>query len=584
MAVLLTKNYQEISRVSLTYGDLIVYAKYSVQSREANTTTYQLKTVFSMTTYRDWSFSSATAYLDDVNKSYGYTTFYRGETLIQEITKTKVHNEDGSSPTIRFNAGLFASYGGGGETISEIVFPNIQRYAIATNGTNFTDEENPTLTFTNVGLYSLRAKIKVGNVEIYSEDLSDQTVTSYSYVLTEAQRVQLRQLCTGKSMTVALAICSVNDDTILYESTANVTMTVVNANPIFNHSEIELNENVVNVLGTDSANTIIQNASKVQITVSPVAYKESNIANVRLVHSGETQIKSENPYVFEIDVKSSSFNIIVTDTRGYTTEEIFTKQYIEYSPVKINKYSFVRENSTSSNIIVNLQANYIQENFGSISNVPVIKWKLDNGSYTTIPSSYYVIDTTNNIISLSNYVLTNVLPYTSKGSFSIEISDLLTEAIENDILVIKGIPTFDYGEHDLKVNGDLYVADVNGENAVNVLDKIDEVGEYSTYSTNEMVVGKWINGKPLYRKVVDLGNLTNNSSKTVSTGLYYSEDVITSLKGYAKNQSNPGFITLPMRDILFQITQSAGDLFINTSENYSNWKGWAIIEYYKTTD
>ena len=46
---------------------------------------------------------------------------------------------------------------------------------------------------------------------------------------------------------------------------------------------------------------------------------------------------------------------------------------------------------------------------------------------------------------------------------------------------------------------------------------------YDTYSTNETVVGKWIDGKPIYRKVVILSSeqAITNTGTTVSHGIHY---------------------------------------------------------------
>ena len=51
MAILLTTEYQEIARFSLDYGDVITYGKYTQQDREANTTTYWVKSVYSNPNY-----------------------------------------------------------------------------------------------------------------------------------------------------------------------------------------------------------------------------------------------------------------------------------------------------------------------------------------------------------------------------------------------------------------------------------------------------------------------------------------------------------------------------------------------------
>lgn len=49
--------------------------------------------------------------------------------------------------------------------------------------------------------------------------------------------------------------------------------------------------------------------------------------------------------------------------------------------------------------------------------------------------------------------------------------------------------------------------------------KITVLENKFNYSTEEQVVGTWIDGKPLYRKVINCGTLTNGGTKEVPTGL-----------------------------------------------------------------
>ena len=605
MAILLTKDYQEISRVNLDYAQLITYAKYSAQSRDNNTTTYQLKTTYYIPSQATVSFGSANAYLDDAVKTYGYTTFYRGETTVQEITRTITHNEDGSSPTKSVYSAFYASFGGGGETRADIIFPPIQRYAIATSGTNFNDEENPTLTFTNIGLYGLRAKILVGSTEIYSEDLQDQTVTSYTYNLTTNQRNQLRQLCTGQSMTVSLAICSVNNNSILYTSTASVVMSIVNAEPTFTYVFEEQNQKVIDFLGSSDATTLISNVSHPLITTTFQTYKYATASLYNIKEGVEGHIiqsySTPNPtspvsmgiYVTGTN-DSGKFRIRLVDSRGFETVEVDTQRtLLLYREVKINSYSFKRQSPISSNVIFNGDFNY-WGNVGNYTNTPIVKYKLDNGSWATIPSSNYSIDTTNHKLTISNYEITNILPYNQVGQFSISIEDALTskEDTSDKGKVLKGVPTFEAGEHDFQVNGDLFVADTNRDNPVNVLEEIIEatfIG--NTYSEDEIRIGTWF-GKPLYRKC-QTGTKTNINQIEITLN---TSNVDTYVKVYALTpRSHTGTVAGTTNEYYNRADDYIGTYLSPPSSNKvvlrqgSNWPQVPytyviVVEYTKTTD
>lgn len=110
----------------------------------------------------------------------------------------------------------------------------------------------------------------------------------------------------------------------------------------------------------------------------------------------------------------------------------------------------------------------------------------------------------------------------------------------------------------------------------------------SSFSTTEKVIGTWINGKPLYRKVFDTGTLPNNNTKTVAHGISNLKNTIH-VYGAAKNTSNG--ITFPLP---FPSTQANAPIYVYV-DNYNIIIGTAtdrtvftesyiVLEYTKTTD
>ena len=94
----LTSSYKIISTISTNYGEIRTYGKYTGQSMEDNCTYYRLKQTYYLRQYINTS--SATGTLDGSVKKYGYTHFPKGETTIQEVSRTLYHRDDGSSPTV----------------------------------------------------------------------------------------------------------------------------------------------------------------------------------------------------------------------------------------------------------------------------------------------------------------------------------------------------------------------------------------------------------------------------------------------------------------------------------------------------
>lgn len=114
---------------------------------------------------------------------------------------------------------------------------------------------------------------------------------------------------------------------------------------------------------------------------------------------------------------------------------------------------------------------------------------------------------------------------------------------------------------------------------------LDYKGEI--YSTSETKIGNWIDAKPLYRKVFNIGNLPNTSTKTISTGL--SNILPVNIYGYAYNSSTKVMFVFNNGNpvgLNFQIQAyySNGDILIQTGSDRSSYSGYTILEYTKTTD
>ena len=108
------------------------------------------------------------------------------------------------------------------------------------------------------------------------------------------------------------------------------------------------------------------------------------------------------------------------------------------------------------------------------------------------------------------------------------------------------------------------------------------------YSLEETFTGKyWIDGKKIYRKVIDCGTMPNNEEKGVATGLTN----IVPIKLWGLMHYGDAYITLP--DIHYSTPSYSIRLYYNTLTNQvilasggnrSTYTGYVILEYTKTTD
>lgn len=101
------------------------------------------------------------------------------------------------------------------------------------------------------------------------------------------------------------------------------------------------------------------------------------------------------------------------------------------------------------------------------------------------------------------------------------------------------------------------------------------------YSTTEINTGKkWIDGKEIYSKTIDLGAFPNNTSKEVAHGITGIENIID-LKGTTGSAVLPYISTTTSYNMLLDANST--DIIVRTGMDRTNVSGYATIYYTKTT-
>lgn len=108
------------------------------------------------------------------------------------------------------------------------------------------------------------------------------------------------------------------------------------------------------------------------------------------------------------------------------------------------------------------------------------------------------------------------------------------------------------------------------------------VNSINTCSTDEIRVGTWIDGKPIYRKVINFGTLPNINVKYVNHNIENMETVIN-LYGIFNDSTYQ--IKIPAGgEYNSNIQTTDTQIGIGTPQNLTSFSGYVIIEYTKTTD
>lgn len=106
-----------------------------------------------------------------------------------------------------------------------------------------------------------------------------------------------------------------------------------------------------------------------------------------------------------------------------------------------------------------------------------------------------------------------------------------------------------------------------------------------SYSTSEQATGeKWIDGKTIYRKTINCGNLPSSGGKTVNHGITYSrivkiEGIMQDTSGIAANMPFPGSDTNPAGFVQVGITTSV--VSIGVGMDRSAYTGYVTLYYTK---
>ena len=113
----------------------------------------------------------------------------------------------------------------------------------------------------------------------------------------------------------------------------------------------------------------------------------------------------------------------------------------------------------------------------------------------------------------------------------------------------------------------------------------EEKMHFDNYSTNEQIIGKWIDGKTLYRKVITFGALANNGNKTIPYG---SSNNLIKFDIYAKNPTSGYLFKVPLGGTNYinsYVDLNFHQIVVQTnSDRTAVTDNYAIVEYTKTTD
>ena len=506
-------------------------------------------------------------------------------------TITATHNSDGTlsgySKAV-FTKNKLNSYIPPTSNVStdNTALTSIPRQANVNSATNFNDEQNPTITYTNGAgnsVTSLQACIALTESSAQSNPLIayrdiPKTGTSYTFTLTDAERNALRNaMPTQNSRNLWFFVRTILNG-VTYYSYKIASITIVNANPSIDTIDYA----DINTATTDLTNDdkiIIQNQSRLQFQMFDVVALKgaslSNLAiningNIRNVTMSGTAITSTTYNYNEVDVSENTTAIItLTDTRGNTASYNVPLTIWEHKqPTAIITLSRVSNFYTQSKI--NVDANYSSLN-----------------GLNTITIEYRIKKTTDDTwgawSSLSDNVETT---FNADNQYAWDVQVHLEDALQCTMLYTinkaldVGIPIvfYDVAMRSVGVN---FLPTKSNTMMINGVDLSN------VYSTNEQRIGTWIDGKPIYRKTIDYTiSDTSQTSISIPTNITDMEFLIN-----ANGVGMYSTLFLPLTFYngggwnSFHIVQNGTNIvYQRASSNYPISRVFITLEYTKTTD
>ncbi|MEE1282790.1 MAG: hypothetical protein UHK60_11185 [Acutalibacteraceae bacterium] len=516
------------------------------------------------------------------------------------------HNNDGSK-----NASVSASWSAefnpsSANASGSVGLTKIPRKATITNAIDFTDESNPKINYTNLAgnsVDSLQVKLAVEDYTINPiVDYIDipKTGNEYEVVLTEEQRKTLRQyVMKPKAKTYYVLKTVIGGNNFLDNVTKEVS--IINANPQFNDFDWETT-NYNSLTGNNK--TVIKNYSNIKTIVSEenkaTALKEATLTSYQSTIGSKSVTNNNVTYPVENviqKVDGASITVFANDSRGNSTPVIKPiTNYIDYKKIIGSISNLERTQQVNSEVNLQVEGEIDLVNFGAIVNsvVSVKYYYKEASSNDDFVEGTTKLNATLTQIEGTKYkyeIDQNIAGDLGANGFDINKSFLIKIVINDELDFVEDTETLGNGSPAIAVYGNNvslgapYNESLGGRVQINgaVYD-----GLFDIYSTEELKIGKWINNKHLYRRVIELPNGTGTNEEKHyaldSLGINNVEEIYI---------GNPSFYTLDNQHYPFPYYDgNKFTIMVNPStlkiqlqyEPISKARVVATLEYTKTTD
>ena len=408
-----------------------------------------------------------------------------GWETIKTGTTTITHNADGTK-TFNYSFAYEKPLLGAQPTASgSDTLEPISRQATISTAPNFTDEENPTITYSNPAgaeMGSLQACIanSTGTVIYVPYRDIDKTGTSYTFNLTIAERNALRAAATGSSLSVRFYVKSTFNDATSYSHLAR-TMTLEDIVPTLSPTAKDTDAAIVALTGDDSK--IILGYSDIYYNIGVTAPAGTSIITQSIKCGAQSSTTNNGTFT---NVETNIVEFSATDSRGNVAMQNIEMDVILYK--ELTCYQTVRLNLDGTVALV-VKGSYYNENFGAQNNT--LKIEARSREVGNEWSAWGDISVLLADISNGTYLLTATMSgFDPSGTYEFQAraTDKLM-SVESTVDSITLKPIFDWGKYDFNFNVPLTI---EGDP---LADYVIETGTEAMGTNGTWYWSKWKNGR-----------------------------------------------------------------------------------------
>lgn len=359
-----------------------------------------------------------------------------GSVLLGTTVHRVAHNADGTktaqiTDTFNINATIDGKKVGSITASGSIVLDRIARNATIVTASDFTDETNPTLTYSNPSSFLCDVLIEFAGGSITRAGAISGASGSYTMQLTDAERTTLRNASKNSpTLKVAYALKTTIDG-MAYYSRAERKMNIVDAAPELGAVSYE-DTNAATVAVTGDKSRIVQNHSIMTVTIpTATAKKGATIASYEISFGGATKTVTAAGAVSlgAVDVSySQSLTVTAKDSRGFTASKSVQVTVDDYNaPTAVIDLHRLNNFEPTTYITANARCSYLNG-----KNAVTISAKFKKVSDSSYGTQIKLEDSIQSTVTCDR---------DSAYDFVVTIADKL-ESTDYNLALGKGIPAF----------------------------------------------------------------------------------------------------------------------------------------------